>query len=157
MGKTSSFTWVCDTWNYNVEHKKSVSRHKRLHSIERVMKYSCLKCFKSFDRKVNFSSHEKTCLTRKKSKNQCNVCQKEFEKPWMLQRHMVIHVKKTLLNAMSVVLKSSLLMYKRTQLFVKQLVQHQCTIKRRNCFYGRNWQFFPIADLQCRTWGGGGG
>ena len=91
MGKTSSFTWVCDTWNYNVEHKKSVSRHKKLHSIERVMKYSCLKCFKSFDRKVNFSRHEKTCLTKKKSKNQCNVCQKEFEKPWMLQRHMVIH------------------------------------------------------------------
>ena len=82
MGKTSSFTWVCDICNYTVRHKKSVSRHKRLHSIEKVMKYSCLKCFKSFDRKDNFSRHEKTCSTKKKSKNECNVCQKEFAKPW---------------------------------------------------------------------------
>ena len=70
MGETSSFTWVC---NYNVRHKKSVSRHKRLHSIEKVRKYSCLKCFKSFDRKDNFSRHEKTCSTKKKSKNEYNV------------------------------------------------------------------------------------
>ena len=40
------------------------------------MKYSCLKCFKSFDRKDNFSRHEKTCSTKKKSKNKRNACQK---------------------------------------------------------------------------------
>lgn len=58
------------------------------------MEYSSLKCFKSFDGKDNFSRHEKTSLTKKKSKNECNVCHKEFAKPWMLQRHMLIHVEK---------------------------------------------------------------
>ena len=76
-----------------IYHKKSVSRHRKTHSTV-LVKFSCSKCKKDFDRKENFMRHEKVCSVKEKKSSTCTICLKEFRSQWFLKRHLKTHASK---------------------------------------------------------------
>ena len=59
-----------------------------------LVKFSCSKCKKDFDRKENFMRHEKVCSVKKKKSSTCTICLKEFRSQWFLKRHLKTHSNK---------------------------------------------------------------
>ena len=87
--KSDSFSWKCDVCSIVVNHKKSVSCHKKTH-LEVVEK-----CFKEF-RKDNFVRHQAGCHKKPApiDKKRCKICLKTFEWPYLLKCHWPTHSEK---------------------------------------------------------------
>ena len=91
----SSFQWTCEVCQKVIKHKKSVSRHKKLHYSDRKNDFNCLKCLRKFDRKENLVRHQKKCLLKKGKKDiTCILCLKQFKSQWYLNRHLETHKNK---------------------------------------------------------------
>lgn len=84
---SEKFEWVCPVCQKSIYHKKSVSRHKKVHAEK--TEFICSRCGKVSDRKDNFIRHQKSC--KGKVEHKCRVCLKSFQKSYGLKRHQKVH------------------------------------------------------------------
>ena len=86
---------VCKYCNTNFKHRQSKHKHMRLckQKLEDSVKFSCAVCNKQFTHKDSLLKHQRGRCKGLTSIYKCETCDKEFDRPANLKRHMAIHDK----------------------------------------------------------------
>lgn len=79
---------LCNTCGKQIKGKSAFKIHLRTHSGEKP--FLCMVCNRNFTRQSDLNSHMFTHNEDKKA-HQCNLCGKQFAKPYQIKIHMMVH------------------------------------------------------------------
>ena len=85
--RNPSKPYGCNDCDKQFIQRKSLIRHKRIHTGEKP--YKCNECNKQFSRQTHLTNHKRIHTGEKPYK--CNECNKQFSQQGSLKNHMRIH------------------------------------------------------------------